>query len=121
MVDYKEILRLSQQYYSLRQIAASVCHSHHTVKNVLDLAAQPREHRFQAEMRTDIEGGAMYGYKIINGRAEIDEAEAAVIIDCRFKQLQSIRLTCGLAGIGCGTAVAAVLRGSVFHRLFLSV
>ena len=39
MVDYKEILRLSQQYYSLRQIAASVCHSHHTVKNVLDLAA----------------------------------------------------------------------------------
>ena len=40
MVDYKEILRLSQQYYSLRQIAASVCHSHHTVKNVLDLAAQ---------------------------------------------------------------------------------
>ncbi len=40
MVDYKEILRLSQQYYSLRQIAASVCHSHHTVKNDLDLAAQ---------------------------------------------------------------------------------
>ena len=40
MVDYKEILRLSQQNYSLRQIAASVFHSHHTVKNVLDLVAK---------------------------------------------------------------------------------
>ena len=38
MVDYKEILRLSSMGYSLRQIAASVGHSHHTVKNVLDLA-----------------------------------------------------------------------------------
>ena len=40
MVDYKEILRLNNQHYSLRQIAASVGHSHHTVKNVLNLAEQ---------------------------------------------------------------------------------
>lgn len=38
MVDYKEILRLSSMGYSLRQIAASVGHSHHTVKNVIELA-----------------------------------------------------------------------------------
>ena len=38
MVDYKEILRLSSIGYSLRQTAASVGHSHHTVKNVLELA-----------------------------------------------------------------------------------
>ncbi|MBQ3138753.1 MAG: integrase [Ruminococcus sp.] len=38
MVDYKEILRLSHNGYSLRQIAASTGHSHHTVKNVLELA-----------------------------------------------------------------------------------
>lgn len=38
MVDYKEILRLTGMGYSLRQIAASVGHSHHTVKNVLELA-----------------------------------------------------------------------------------
>ena len=38
MVDYKEILRLISMGYSLRQTAASVGHSHHTVKNVLELA-----------------------------------------------------------------------------------
>ena len=38
MVDYKEILRLTSIGYSLRQTAASVGHSHHTVKNVLELA-----------------------------------------------------------------------------------
>lgn len=38
MVDYKEILRLSNMGYSLRQNAASAGHSHHTVKNVLELA-----------------------------------------------------------------------------------
>lgn len=40
MVDYKEILRLASMGYSLRQNAASVGHSHHTVKNVLELAAK---------------------------------------------------------------------------------
>ena len=40
MVDYKEILRLTSMGYSLRQTAASVGHSHHTVKNVLELAAK---------------------------------------------------------------------------------
>ena len=40
MVDYKEILRLINMGYSLRQTAASVGHSHHTVKNVLELAAK---------------------------------------------------------------------------------
>ncbi|MBQ3265929.1 MAG: hypothetical protein IJH07_09170 [Ruminococcus sp.] len=40
MVDYKEILRLSSMGYSLRQIAASAGHSHHTVKNVIELAEQ---------------------------------------------------------------------------------
>lgn len=34
MVDYKEILRLSHNGYSLRQIAASTAHSHHTVAPV---------------------------------------------------------------------------------------
>lgn len=38
MVDYKEILRLSGMDYSVRQIAASVGHSHHTVKKVQELA-----------------------------------------------------------------------------------
>lgn len=37
MVDYKEILRLESIGYSLRQTAASVGHSHHTVKNALEL------------------------------------------------------------------------------------
>ena len=40
MVDYKEILRLTSIGYSLRQTAASLGHSHHTVKNVLELAAK---------------------------------------------------------------------------------
>lgn len=40
MVDYKEILKLSSKGYSLRQIAASVGHSYHAVKNVLNLAAK---------------------------------------------------------------------------------
>ena len=40
MVDYKEILRLNSMGYSLRQTASSVGHSHHTVKNVLELAAK---------------------------------------------------------------------------------
>ena len=38
MVDYKTILRLSDEKYSLRQISASVGHSHHKVKDVLELA-----------------------------------------------------------------------------------
>ena len=40
MVDYKEILRLTSMGYSLRQTATSVGYSHHTVKNVLELAAK---------------------------------------------------------------------------------
>lgn len=40
MVDYKEILRLTNMGYSLRQTAASVRHSHHTIKNVLELASK---------------------------------------------------------------------------------
>lgn len=51
MVDYKGILRLSSEGYSQRQIAASVGHSHHTVKNVLDLAAQ---HRIEWPLDEDI-------------------------------------------------------------------
>lgn len=42
MVDYKKILRLTNMGYSLRQTAASVGHSHHTVKNVLELAEKTR-------------------------------------------------------------------------------
>ena len=38
MVDYKEILRLSSIGYSLRQTVTSTGHSHHTVKQVLELA-----------------------------------------------------------------------------------
>ena len=38
MVDYKTILSLSAEKHSLRQIAVSVGHSHHTVKDVLELA-----------------------------------------------------------------------------------
>ena len=40
MVDYTRILKLSSENYSLRQIAASVGHSHHTVKDVLELAQE---------------------------------------------------------------------------------
>ena len=40
MVDYKEILRLSNIGYSLRQVAVSVRHSHRTVKNIMELAAK---------------------------------------------------------------------------------
>ena len=32
-------------------------------------------------MRADIEGGVMYGYKIIDGKAVVDEQEAEVIIN----------------------------------------
>ena len=38
MVDYKTILKLSAENYSLSQIAASIGHSHHSVKDVLELA-----------------------------------------------------------------------------------
>ena len=48
MVDYKEILKLSSKGYSLRQIAASVGHSHHTVKNVLNLAAKHKVELFSS-------------------------------------------------------------------------
>lgn len=40
MVDYKAILRLNSEKLSLRQIAARVGNSHHTVKNVIDTAAK---------------------------------------------------------------------------------
>ena len=40
MVDYKEILRLTNMGYSQRQIASSTGHSHHTVNNVLELAVK---------------------------------------------------------------------------------
>lgn len=42
MVDYREILRLESLGYSRRQIASSVRSSHHTVKDVLELA---KEHK----------------------------------------------------------------------------
>lgn len=42
MVDYKEILRLSNIGYSLRQVAVSVRHSHRTVKNIMELAANAK-------------------------------------------------------------------------------
>lgn len=32
-------------------------------------------------MRADIEGGVMYGYKIIDGKAVVDEQEAEVIVN----------------------------------------
>lgn len=38
MVDYKEILRMRHMGYSQRQIASSTRSSHHTVKEVLELA-----------------------------------------------------------------------------------
>ncbi len=38
MVDYREILRLSSEGNSQRQIAASVGSSHHTVSEVLTTA-----------------------------------------------------------------------------------
>lgn len=40
MVDYKAILRLNSEKLSLRQIAARVGNSDHTVKNVIDTAAK---------------------------------------------------------------------------------
>lgn len=40
MVDYKAILRLNSEKLSLRQIAARVGNSHHTVKNVIDTATK---------------------------------------------------------------------------------
>ena len=39
MVDYKEILRLSDQGYSQRQIEASVGSSRHTISEVLETAS----------------------------------------------------------------------------------
>lgn len=38
MVNYREILRLASEGTSQRQIAASVRSSHHTVREVLDVA-----------------------------------------------------------------------------------
>ena len=40
MVYYKTILRLHSENLSLRQIAARVGNSHHTVKNVIDTAVK---------------------------------------------------------------------------------
>ena len=40
MVDYKKILQLSSEGNSLRQVAARVGNSHHTVKDVLDVASE---------------------------------------------------------------------------------
>lgn len=40
MIDYKTILRLHSEKFSLRQIAARVSNSHHTVKKVIDTAAK---------------------------------------------------------------------------------
>lgn len=40
MVDYKKILQLSSEGNSLRQVAVRVGNSHHTVKDVLDVAAE---------------------------------------------------------------------------------
>ena len=40
MIDYKTILRLHGEKFSLRQIAARVGNSHHTVKKVIDTAAK---------------------------------------------------------------------------------
>ena len=40
MIDYKTILRLHSEKFSLRQIAARVGNSHHTVKKVIDAAAK---------------------------------------------------------------------------------
>lgn len=40
MVDYKAILRLNSEKLSLRQIAARVGNSHHTVKSVIDTAVK---------------------------------------------------------------------------------
>ncbi len=51
MTDYKEILRLKSMNYSLRQIAASVRSSHHTIKNVLELA---RKHNITFPVDDDV-------------------------------------------------------------------
>lgn len=40
MVDYKKILQLSSEGNSLRQVAVRVGNSHHTVKDVLDVASE---------------------------------------------------------------------------------
>lgn len=51
MVDYREILRLNNQNYSQRQIAASVRSSHHTVKTVLELA---QKHNIEWPLDDDV-------------------------------------------------------------------
>lgn len=51
MTDYKEILRLKSMGYSLRQIAASVRSSHHTVTKTLELA---REHNITYPLAIDV-------------------------------------------------------------------
>ena len=57
MVDYKEILRLISMGYSLRQTAASVCHSHHTVKNVLELA---KKHGLEWPINEDVTNAELW-------------------------------------------------------------
>ncbi len=42
MIDYKTILKLHSEKFSLRQIAARVGNSHHTVKKVIDAAVKVR-------------------------------------------------------------------------------
>ena len=61
MVDYKEILRLTSMGYSLRQTAASVGHSHHTVKNVLELAAK---HDLEWPIDEDVTNAELENYSI---------------------------------------------------------
>lgn len=114
MVDYKAILRLSQQYYSLRQIAASVCHSHHTVKSVLDLAAQhgiewplddditnaelekcciyyqPRQNRWVVCMLKPEPHRNATGFRLLKGMSDTEDNRCCHIAQVRYQDRKAL-------------------------------
>ena len=51
-------------------------------------------------MRADIEGGTMYGYKIINGKAVIDDTEAGIIVSIFNGYISGLSMKAAAANAG---------------------
>ena len=61
-------------------------------------------------MRADIKGGTMYGYKIINGKAVIDEQEAGIIISIFNGYISGLSMKATAANAGVLMQHSAVKR-----------
>ena len=61
-------------------------------------------------MRSDIEGGTMYGYKIINGKAVINEQEAEIIIRIFDGYISGMSMKAAAANAGVSMQHSAIKR-----------